>query len=252
MLRAAVRLLAFVAILYVIVSAGLFVFQRSLLYVPRERSFATSTFTLRSGGEKIVVSHRPHRGPNALLYFGGNAEDVSYNLPSFEVAFPDHALFFLHYRGYGGSTGSPTEAGIVEDAIALFDHARREHERIVLVGRSLGSGVAIQVAAARAATRLVLVTPYDSLARVAAWHFPWAPVRWLMLDRYESWKVAGRITIPTVAVAAEHDEVIPLERTEELMKHFSPDVAVLKIVRGAGHNTISESDEYIPLVQGTF
>nr|WP_319588188.1 alpha/beta hydrolase [uncultured Desulfobulbus sp.] len=197
-----------------------------------------------------MITTRPHSGPDALLYFGGNAEDVSSSLPSLAQAFPDHALYLPHYRGYGGSSGKPSETALFADALALFDKAKNEHSKIVVIGRSLGSGVAVYLASQRPVARLVLVTPYDSIQGLATRQFPYLPVHWLLLDKFESGKYAPKVTAPTLVIAAEHDEVIPRASTEALCTRFSGGVAALKVVGGTGHNTISESPAYIALMQG--
>jgi pimeloyl-ACP methyl ester carboxylesterase len=193
----------------------------------------------------IRVTVRPHAGPKALLYFGGNAEDVSVNLASFAHAFPDYAIYLLHYRGYGGSAGKPIEAALHADARALFDKVHQDHPQIALVGRSLGSGVAVRLAAERPASRLVLVTPYDSIAAIAAAQFPYFPVRWLLTDKFESTRHAPAVRVPTLIVRAEHDEVIPRASTERLHASFAAGVATQVVIRGAGHNSISESAQYL-------
>lgn len=252
MSRTMLTLAAVVALVYLGLCAALFVFQRSLIYFPQPRSLASraATITLQVDGGQVLVTARPHIGPNALLYFGGNAEDVSYSLPSLSNAFPDHAVYLLHYRGYGGSSGKPSEAALFADALALFDRIRTDHQNIVVVGRSLGSAVALYLASLRPVARLVLVTPFDSMQDLAARQFPYFPVRWLMLDRFESWKYATQVTAPTLVVAAEHDEFIPRSSTELLTTRFRGGVAALKVVAGTRHNTISESPEYIPLLKG--
>jgi pimeloyl-ACP methyl ester carboxylesterase len=157
----------------------------------------------------------------------------------------------LHYRGYGGSSGEPSEAALFADALALFDKLRSEHQNIVVVGRSLGSGVAVYLASQRPVARLVLVTPYDSLQDLAKQQFPYLPVGWLLLDKFESWKYASKVNAPTLIIAAEHDEVIPRTSTDALYSRFHSEVVDLKVVAGTNHNTISESSEYIALLQGT-
>jgi pimeloyl-ACP methyl ester carboxylesterase len=239
-------------LIYLGLCAVLFMFQRSLIYFPQPRSLgkAAPTMTLPVDGADLVITVRPHAGPHALIYFGGNAEDVSYSLPSFSAAFPDYALYLAHYRGYGGSSGKPSEASLVADALALYDSVQTDHKQIVVVGRSLGSGVAVQLASLRAVERLVLVTPYDSIQKLAGRQFPYFPVRWLLRDKFESWKYAPQITAPTLLIAAEEDEVIPLASTESLFKSFRAGVAKLKIIAGAGHNSVSESLEYLPQLKG--
>jgi len=250
MSRTLVSLFAWVAVLYLGICALLFVFQRSLIYFPQPRAVGTpeSILKLPVADADVLVSVRPHDGPNALIYFGGNAEDVSLNLPGFSQAFPDYALYLLHYRGYGGSSGSPSEAAIQRDAIALFDQVRAAHPRTVVVGRSLGAGVAVHLASQRPASRLILITPYNSLQELAVSQFPYFPVKLLLRDKFESWKYASRIAAPTVLIAAENDEFIPRSSTSKLFAHFTDGVASLKVIPGTGHNSISESPEYWKLL----
>lgn len=238
---------------YLGVCVLLFLLQRSLIYFPQPRTTdsGATTLTLPVEGAEVLVTVRANDGPGALLYFGGNADDVSSSLPDLIAAFPDHALYLLHYRGYGGSSGTPTEAALFSDAIALFDRVRVEHEHVVAVGRSLGSGVAVHLASARPVARLVLVTPYGSLQDIAARQFPVFPVRWLLRDKYESWKHAQNVSAPTLLIAAEHDEIIPRASTESLYRSFRPGVASLEIVPATSHNTISGSPEYWTLMRGT-
>ena len=251
-MRRVIFTLATATFIYLGVCGALFWFQRSLIYIPQPRSNASTAtmLTLPVDGAEVVVTVRPHSGADALIYFGGNAENVSYSLPSFSTAFPDHALYLLHYRGYGGSSGKPSEAALFADALALFEKVRADHQNITVVGRSLGSGVAVLLASLRPIARLVLITPYDSIEELAISQFPYFPVRWLLLDKFESWKYAAKVTAPTLLIAAEHDEVIPRTSTNSLYTHFRPGVASLKVVAGASHNTIAESPEYIPLLKG--
>ncbi|EJM57656.1 alpha/beta hydrolase [Pseudomonas sp. GM48] len=250
MLRTLVLLIVIVAALYLALCVALFVFQRALIYYPQPRAVGTSgtLLTLPVADAQVLVSVRPHEGPNALIYFGGNAEDVSRNLPEFSQAFPDYALYLLHYRGYGGSSGSPSEEAIARDAITLFDTVYASHPHVAVVGRSLGSGVAVRLATQRPVARLVLITPYNSLEGLAARQFRWFPVRWLLKDKYQSWQYASRITVPTVLIAAEHDEVIPHSSTERLFSHFAKGVASMQVIPGTGHNSISESPEYLKVL----
>jgi hypothetical protein len=232
---------------YLGICALLFFKQRSLIYFPPQRAAlqAPLVSTLTVPGARLKVSQRPVPGPKALIYLGGNAEDVSASLPQLAQAFPDRALYLLHYRGYAGSSGSPSEQALVGDALALFDKAAAEHQDIVMVGRSLGTGVALQVASVRKPGKLVLITPYDSLAGLAAAQFPWIPVRWLLRDKYESWRYVPRVQAPTLIVAAQHDEIIPPASTQRLAARFAKERLVMRVIEGAGHNTISDSAGYL-------
>lgn len=246
-----VRFLLLLAAVYVGLCALLFFFQRALIYFPQPRHLTDApTIELAADGARILITVKPRSGAHAVIYFGGNAEDVSYSLPTLVEAFPEHAVYLLHYRGYGGSSGTPSESALLADATALFDQVLREHNSITVVGRSLGSGVAVHLASTRPVTRLVLVTPYNSLQELAEQQFPYLPIRWLLRDKFESWRYAEKVSAPTLLVAAEHDEVIPAASTQALLTHFPKGVATLAVVRGVGHNTISDSSSYIQLLRG--
>lgn len=231
---------------YAAACLALFLMQRSYIYYPPATPMlqAPRVSTLDRPGASVKVSERPRQGARALVYFGGNAEDVSMSLPLLDEAFPGHALYLLHYRGYLGSTGKPGEQALVADALALFDRVVAEHGEVTVIGRSLGSGIAVQVASRRPVSKLVLVTPYDSLQEIAAGHFPYFPVRWLLRDKYESWRYAPQVRAPTLLLAAEHDEIIPASSTRQLLSRFQAGVATLEVVRGTGHNSISEAPAY--------
>ena len=236
---------------YVAVCLVLFLAQRSFIYFPPQGAAvpAPKTSTLAVPGAAVRISERPLQGAKAVIYLGGNAEDVSASLPLLDSAFPDRALYLMHYRGYAGSSGKPTEEALVSDALALFDRISAQHSDIVVVGRSLGTGVAVRMATLRPASRLVLVTPYDSIGELAARQFPFFPVRWLLRDKYESGKYAPQVKAPTLILAAEHDEIIPARSTELLYSRFADGVASMEVVKGAGHNSISDSAAYISLLQ---
>jgi alpha-beta hydrolase superfamily lysophospholipase len=128
--------------------------------------------------------------PDPILYFGGNAERIEANREDFARMFPGRSVYLVAYRGYGASTGEPGEAALVPDALAVFDEVQRRHpgQRIAVIGRSLGSGIASQVAGQRPVARLALITPFDSMIGAAKTHYPIFPVDWLLDERYESAK----------------------------------------------------------------
>ncbi|MFJ5256705.1 alpha/beta hydrolase [Pseudomonas sp. NPDC088414] len=248
MSRKLMSLVALLIALYLLLCAALFIFQRSLIYFPQSGSAVTapdSRMKLAMPDADVWVTVREHTGPKALIYFGGNAEDVSRNLPSFSEAFPDYAVFLLNYRGFGGSGGSPSEEAIAEDALALFDQVYASHPQIAVIGRSLGSGVAVRLASQRPATQLILVTPYNSLEELAVRQYPWVPVKWLLRDRFESGRYAVHVRVPTLLLAASDDEVIPRASTQRLLESFPKGVATLRVVPDSGHNSISERVQYL-------
>jgi pimeloyl-ACP methyl ester carboxylesterase len=244
-----VRMLAAILALVVLVYAGLcialYAGQRALIYYPQPRVLGTQALeAFRRGDTLLQLTVRPRPGPGAVLYFGGNAEDVSTSLGPLVAAFPDRELVLLHYRGYGGSGGQPSEEAFAEDAAALFDRVHAAHPDVVVVGRSLGSGVAVRLASTRPVARLVLVTPYDSLMAIAQARFRAFPVGLLLKDRYESWRYAPQVSAPVLIVAAEHDEVIPAASSARLATRFAPGQARVVVLAGAGHNTIADDPAY--------
>lgn len=232
---------------YLVACAALFFAQRSFIYYPPRQAMlrAPEVLTLEVPGATVKVSERPLLGSKALIYLGGNAEDVSASLPLLDRAFPDRALYLLHYRGYAGSSGAPSEDALVGDALRLFDRVAAAHPDITLIGRSLGTGVALQVASRRPVGKLVLVTPFNSLQELAAQQFPYFPVSLLLRDKYESWRYAPQVKAPTLLLAAQHDEIVPAASTRRLLTHFAPGLATIRVVPEAGHNTISETPDYL-------
>jgi pimeloyl-ACP methyl ester carboxylesterase len=246
--RIALTLVAIPVIAYLLACVVLYVTQRNYIYFPVPRDTAQPAITLATDAGDVFVSTRELAGPKALVYIGGNAEDVSQTVPELAIAFPDRAIYALHFRGYGGSAGEPSEAALVADGIALFDRVHADHEDIMVIGRSLGSGVAVQVAAARSASRLVLVTPYDSLVAVGAAQFPVFPVRWLMKDRFDSAARASGLAVPTTLIVAGRDGVVPMASTRRLQAAFRPGVARWVDLPGEGHN-FGLTPEYLVALQ---
>jgi pimeloyl-ACP methyl ester carboxylesterase len=187
-------------------------------------------------------------GP-ALLYFGGNGEDLAADLPDFDKAFPNRAIYFMNYRGYGGSTGAPSESALITDAQTTYDMIRKTHEKVSVMGRSLGTGVATALAATRRAEKVVLVTPYDSVARVAADRYPWAPVRWLIKDNYNSEKRISIVRAPTLAVIAEKDDGIPRTHSDALVAAIPAALRHSIVIPNATHNDLGDYQQYLKIVR---
>jgi uncharacterized protein len=240
------KVLRIAVLVYVGLCGIMFFAQRSLIYYPQPRlnrdGVALMRLEIEAGA--VLVSTRPVKGADAVIYFGGNAEDTSLALRDFEDAFPQASIYLMHYRGYGGSAGKASEDALFADGLKLFDRVHAEHANVTVVGRSLGSGVAVKVASERPAARLVLVTPFGSLADVAAAQYPFLPVRLLMRDRYDSWKYAGKVTSPVRMIVAERDEIIPRASTERLRTRFGKTNVSYVVIPGAGHNSISDDAQY--------
>ena len=184
------RSLASLAAAYVLTLAGLAVFQRRLQYFP-DRRLTDLAQTGMSGGEELrlttadgetlVAWHFPAKvGRPLILYFHGNAGALVDRVPRFRMfTASGYGVLAVSYRGYGGSTGSPTENGLMQDGEAAYRGARArgyDGDRIVLMGASLGTGVAITLAATHEAAALVLEAPYLSALDVASRHYGIFPV----------------------------------------------------------------------------
>ncbi|MDE3011753.1 MAG: alpha/beta fold hydrolase [Pseudomonadota bacterium] len=184
---------------YVATGAALCTFQRALLYRPpcTPGGPAAAVFTLARPDAQLRISGRMRPGARAAIYFGGNAEDVSMVLPLLAKALPQRALYLLNYRGYCGSSGSPSQDGFYADALALFDRVQSRQPDIMVIGRSLGTGVAVFLASQRPVSHLVLITPYASIEQLVTQRFPMYPVHWLLRDKFEAQRFAPLVRTPT-------------------------------------------------------
>jgi dipeptidyl aminopeptidase/acylaminoacyl peptidase len=180
----------------------------------------------------------PHPG---VVYFGGRSEEVSWIARDAGTLFPGMAVLAVNYRGYGDSQGDPAEQHLVEDGRMLFDWlAERGHvdpARIAVVGRSLGSGVAVQVAMERAVHAVVLITPYDSILAIAKRRFRAVPVGYVLRHRFESVKYAALLKAPTYVLRAATDDIIPHSHTDLLVAKLGQ-LHLDEIVPGSNHLNI--------------
>lgn len=231
-----------------------YLLQRSLLYMPTpEPSLPPeSVETLAVDGATLRLAVHRRDGARALLYFGGNAQDVSRSLDRYAEWFPDHAIYMVHYRGYGGSTGSPSETALHADALAAFEHVHARHPRTTIVGRSLGSALAVRLAATRPVDRLILITPFDSIVNVVRDAYPFLPLRLLLRDRYESVLDAPRVEAPTLILAASDDTIGRPARTRVLLEAFPDGVARLVRIDDTGHNTISYDPAFADAIRSGY
>jgi len=224
----------------------LFLVQRSFMYfpVPERNGSDARVEYLTNEGESIKLWVLGPDSDSAIIYFGGNAEDVYGNVADFRAALPDHTSYLVNYRGYGGSTGSPTEASLFSDALHIYDALRERHARVAVIGRSLGSGVAAYLASERDVYRLILATPHDSAVALAQGMYPVYPVSLLLKDRYESVSYVPRIQAPTLIVLAEQDRIIPRKHSTRLAEAFSPSQVEQVVIANAGHNGLSGHQQY--------
>ena len=214
---------------YLGLGALMFFAQRALMYFPERTRTPPSLAGLpqaeevtldTADGERVIVWHVPPRGDKpVVLYFHGNGGSLRYRVARFRTLVESGAgLLALSYRGYGGSTGVPSEAGLIADAAALYQYAvsRYAPERLALWGESLGGGVAVALAAEHQIGRLILESPFTSAADVAQRAYPIFPVRWLMHDQFRSDQRIRRVTAPVLILHGERDAVVPFDLGERL------------------------------------
>lgn len=242
-------------IVAILVYAGLclylYLMQRSLMYFPTPpaRNVAAERLSIESRDATVLVWRLHAEQRNAILYFGGNAEDVALNVPEFNAWFSQFAIYLVNYPGYGGSSGSPTESALYRDAEAVFDFTSTRHAGVAVVGRSLGSGVATHLASVRKVERLVLVSPAKSFTALAQEFYPLFPTSWLLKDRYDSLSRAGRVSAPVLVLIAERDNVVPPEHSLELASAIDQWLVRSRIFANTDHNSIGASKEYGPALR---
>lgn len=186
-----------------------------------------------------------------LIYFGGNAEEVSWML-DMRKHFPGWSLLAMNYRGYGLSEGRPGEAALFADALQTYDFASARADvdpaRIALLGRSLGSGVAVHLAASRPVRAVVLVSPYDSLTALAQRHYPWLPAALLLRHRFDSIARAPGIAAPLLCLVADRDTIVPPEHSRRLYEAWAGPRQWREIAP-ADHDSIAARTEYWQVIQ---
>jgi hypothetical protein len=231
-----------------------FLLQERLIFYPQPRSDAErqdirqrfpkgqNVFAEAADGTKLHAWHLP--GPSGaplVLYFGGNAEEVSWMLGANEA--PGVSWLLVDYRGYGGSEGSPGEQALVADALLWYDRFSPQAKKIIAFGRSLGSGVAVRLAAERKVDAVILVTPFDSMVEVGKRHYPFLPVSLLLKHRFDSISRAPKMTAPLLCVAAMRDNIIPAEHAKLLFDAWAGPKRWLPLEE-AGHNTVDRHPNY--------
>lgn len=239
------------AVMYLLAAGVLFVLQRQFQYFPTHNNPDPAALGLTGvrvenletpDGQTLVLWYTPApEGRPTILFFQGNAGEIADRadrLTAYQSAGLGAA--FLSLRGYGGSSGHPTEAGLVADAMTAYDWLISQGvvaENIVIVGESLGTGIAVQLAGARQAGALVLGAPYASAVEIAAGQFFWLPVGFLMKDQFRSIDHFGSVTIPTLILHGTDDQVIPFASGQRLRAAGSQPIEFV-VLEGAGHDAL--------------
>jgi uncharacterized protein len=243
---------------YVAILALVWIAQERLLFhpqalhgraaAPRGWLLENVDYAARDGTRLSGVLVKPATGrPPLVIYYGGNAEEVTAYSTDAASTYGERAALFVNYRGYGASGGTPGEKAMVADAIEILDWATRRADldvtRIALHGVSLGTGVAVQVAAARPARCVLLVSPFAAALDVAREIYPWLPVGLLMRHPFDSAAHAPRLGMPALFIMGEADDLIPKRHSERLASLWGGPVERVSLA-GFGHNDIGVSPRY--------
>ncbi len=250
-LRSALVLLG----LYALLVAAACTFQRSLLYFPDPHAVAPDpagppmqvlTLTTSDGDKLVAWFLPPTAGEPVVLHFGGNGDSLIGEENRWRrIADAGVGVLAVAYRGYSGSTGHPTEAGLHTDAEVAYAWlaVRYPPSRIVIYGHSPGSGVAVPLAAHHPARALILESPFTSAVDVGAARMPFLPVRLFMWDRYESRNWIGKVRMPVLIVHGDRDDVIDDHFGRELFALANQPKTFVRIA-GGGHNDLPQRGFY--------
>lgn len=216
--------------LYAVAATVMYLAQRRFIYFPEPARTLPQAAGLPDVAERVVATPDGEKliawygkakpGQPTVLYFHGNGGALEFRSASIR-RYLDHGrgMFMMSYRGYSGSTGSPSEVANVADAKLAYDALVQEGVRpedIILYGESLGSGVATQVAAEKKVGGVILDSPFTSIAELAAQIYPWLPVNWLLTDRYDSILHIRDVHVPVFIVHGEADDIVPVEMGRRL------------------------------------
>jgi len=240
-----------VAIAYILIVALLYLLQRNLLFYPVPARYGIPEETIIFKNDDVslhgwILNRGQKKG---LIYFGGNSEDITGNINQFRELFKNYTVYLINYRGYGKSQGNPTQQGLFSDAVSIYDQIMGLHSSISLMGRSLGSGVAVYLAAKRDIEKLFLLTPFDSVAEVAQTHYPYFPTRYLVKDRFDSVTYAKYINVPILIIAAELDQVVPVKHAQKLRDQFTQARISYHSISGAEHNDVTSFPLYRQVIE---
>jgi uncharacterized protein len=247
--------LLLLAVIIIGIPAAAWLAQERLIFFPQPID-STAHLPARASPLEVVAPDGTHlRGwvvkgsatpAPAVIYFGGNAEEVSWTLS--DARWPrEWAIVGLNYRGYGASEGKPGQAALEADATVIYDAIARRDDvdprRIVVFGRSLGTAIATHVAAQRPVAAAILASPYDSMTALGKLHYPWLPISLLLRHPFDAAADAKNARMPMLAIVAESDSIIPPRRSRALYDAWAGPKTWLA-VSGADHNDLGATAEF--------
>ncbi len=248
-----------IVIIYLAICSLLYLKQDDLLFHPKPNTvaevaeilktkpdFDTICFVMKDGNRTYgyISSNSVSEKLPLIIYFGGNAEEVSH-LSDFKKYFPNTVMVLINYRSFGLSKGVISEKTMFSDAIEVYDklnnNPKVDSTHIIIVGRSIGTGVATYLSSQRKTSATVLITPYENMIDVAFEKYPFVPISLLIKHRFESDRYAPSISTPMLALISTNDQVIPKHHAYALVKSWKGKTAVLEV--NEDHNSIMDNEE---------
>jgi fermentation-respiration switch protein FrsA (DUF1100 family) len=224
-----IRYAVYFALLYLGFTAFLYLFQRQMVFMPPAMPGGPAEYGLAEMQEVYITTadglslkswfQAPRDTTKPIIvHFHGNASSLGGRAYGATEQFKGgYGVLLVGYRGYSGNPGQPTEAGLYQDATANLAWLEKQgYSQYVLQGESLGTGIAVEMAAKGRGRALILESPYTSLVYAAAWHYPFVPVRWLMHDRFDSISKISKVKIPLLIIMGEADRTIPVTQGKQL------------------------------------
>jgi len=248
-IRVVVKTLVIVVAVVLVLGLALFFGQRRLIYFPDrtnpgsifDRNGQDIQFTTADGLtlKTWQINPEPDSRHVAVLYLPGNGGNRLDRLGvARDISALGYTVLLLEYRGYGGNPGSPSEHGLLDDALAAVGYLNSEgfdSAHIIYVGESIGTGVAVKLASVEPPAGVLLRSPFTSLADVAKHLYPWLPVSLIMQDRFETMKYLPDVTVPISVLAGRADTLVPFEQSATVAQH-APNLFSFDAVDGADHN----------------
>jgi uncharacterized protein len=262
MKRAIVKYLTIVGVLitlmYLSICGYLYFNQENLLFHPNRKSITEvqrllkyhpefDTLSLMMNDGIKISGYITNRNSSSkvplVIYFEGNTKEVSYLMDKKQY-FDNAVVALMNYRGWGLSEGKPTEQSMFSDAIEIYDKLKKlpniDTTNIIVIGRSMGTGVATYLSAHRKVTSTILITPYDSMIDVAQEMYPFVPIFMLIKHPFESYKYAQNVTNTMLALIAQNDVVIPPQHAFNLMQAWSGNTTYLEV--NEDHSSIMNNE----------
>lgn len=237
---------------YLIFLVLMYAFQRELLYLPNERyltpeqmgitNISEVNIKTEDGLELLSWYKKPELGQKTIVFFHGNASNINGRVGLFrKIIRNGYGLLALEYRGYSSNPGEPDEAGLYSDARAAVNFLIKEQKiaekDLILFGRSLGTGVAVQMATEFDTDSLVMISPYDSMPDVAQHLYWYLPAKYLLKDKFDSASKAHLISEPVYIFHGPEDRVVPIENGRKLYSKITSEKTFIEL-EGVGHHRI--------------